>query len=332
MAWDDRCMSNTSAPIKTILGKSLGPLSPYFEEAGITEVMVTGNGQVWLERRGEMVKTDTVMGEGARILALTAIAKAVGRDLKMNTPDAIVSTSIGDLRFAGAVGVEEHGTTLCIRKHMPAEERPSLEELISREMLSQQQADKLVEMILNKKTIVFAGVTGSGKTTLLNAIASRLPPFERIGLIEDAREIAIPSENKDCYLSNAQAGITSRLLVQHALRSRYDRLILGETRGEDTFDLIRGLSAGHAGLTTLHANSAIDTLFALEMMFQMSLPAGADIPIDVTRRYISRAIHCVVYCERWYETDAQGAVRSKRAVMEIKQVTGVNGNGEYVFE
>lgn len=325
-------MAAITSPIRAIVGRSLGPLTDYFEEPGITEVMVNGNGRVWLERRGEMVKTDTVMSEDSRVVALTAIAKAVGRDLKHGTPDSIVSTSIGDLRFAGAVGVEENGTTLCVRKHMPSSERPTLEQLIDRQMLSIEEARILIDLIVKKRTIVFAGVTGSGKTTLLNALASRLPPFERVGLIEDAREVSIPSENKDCYLSNAQAGITSRLLVQHALRSRYDRLILGETRGEDTFDLIRGLSAGHAGLTTLHANSATDALYALEMMFQMSLPAGADIPIDVTRRYISRAIHCVVYCERWYEADEQGSIRSKRAVTEIKLVKGVSSNGDYDFQ
>jgi Flp pilus assembly CpaF family ATPase len=325
-------MLDNQHTINEILGTSLESLRIYFDDPGITEVMVTGDGRVWLERHGEMVRTETIMSEDNRVVALKAISKTVKRDLKEGTPHAVVSTSIGDLRFAGAVGVEVNGTTLCIRKHMPAEERPSLEQLVERKMLSEDQANHLINFIQKKKTLVFAGVTGSGKTTLLNALAKKIPPFERVGLIEDAREIAIENENKDCYLSNAQAGITSRLLVQHALRSRYDRLILGETRGEDTFDLIRGLSAGHPGLTTLHANSAKDALYALEMMFQMSLPAGADIPIQVTRRYISRAIHCVIYAERWYEIGKNGEPYSKRAVTEIKSVTGVDANGDYVLE
>ncbi len=318
--------------ILAVLGKALGPLAPYFEKPGVTEVMVTGDGRVWVEQAGEIVETETVMSEPMRVIALKAVAKQVGRDLKEGSPDAIVSTSIDNLRFAGALGVEERGTTLCIRRHMPATERPKLDQLVQRGMLTQDQAELLLNLISRKRNIVFAGVTSSGKTTLLNALAASLPPYERIGLIEDAREIAIPSKHKDCYLTNAQAGITSRLLLQHALRSRYDRLILGETRGDDTFDLIRGLSAGNAGLTTLHANSAEDTLFALEMMYQMSLPPGANIPIDVTRRYLSRVIHCVVYCERWYETDESGGARSIRAVKEIKLVNGVNANGEYVLE
>lgn len=312
----------------------LEPIKLILEDADVTEIMVTADGQVWVERFGSIENSGLSLSESARKLALINVAKAVGRDLIKDTTQAIVSTSVGGLRFAGALmPIDERGTTLCIRKHQDPERRPSLEQLVEWGMLTQIQADLLVKLIIkDKQNAVFIGPTSGGKTTLANAILGKIPSYERIGSIEDAYELAIKVPNRDSYLTNPQTGITARVLIQHAMRSRYDRLVLGESRGDDTFDLIRALSSGHNGsITTIHGSSARQGLGALEMLFQMSLPEGSSIPVETSRGYIAKCINVLIYTERQYLELEGGGFKSVRSVKEIVLVKGVE-NGEYKTE
>lgn len=312
----------------------LEPIRAILQDKDVSEIMVTADGCVWVEKFGNIENSGLELTESARKLALINVAKAVGRDLVENTDKAIVSTSVGGLRFAGALKpIDERGTTLCIRKHQDPEKRPSLEKLVAWKMLTQKQADLLVQLIIvDKKNAVFLGPTSGGKTTLANAVLGKIPPYERIGCIEDAHELAINVKNKDTYLTNPQTGITSRLLIQHAMRSRYDRLILGESRGDDTFDLIRALSSGHNGsVTTIHGSSAREGLGTLEMLYQMSVPAGANVPVETARGYIAAAINVLIYTERRYEEAPDGSFKSVRSVKEIALVKGIE-NGEYKIE
>ena len=321
--------------IQEVLTDQLSAIASYMHDPDINEIMVTADGVVWVESSGEIVDSGVVLSEGARQLALTAVATSVGRELKPNSEMAIVSASVGGMRFAGALHpIDERGTTLCIRKHLDPANRPSLEQLISWSMLSQAQSDLLLDLIIVKKrNAVFVGATSSGKTTLTNAILGKLPPHERIGIIEDAKELAPKSKNCDAMLTNEQHGITSRLLIQHALRSRYDRLIIGESRGMDTFDLIRAFNSGHNGsITTMHGNSAVDGLSTIEMLYQMSLPEGASISTDVSRKYIAASIHVLVFTERTRQAREDGSFRSVRKVQEIALVKGVDLNGNYEVE
>lgn len=320
--------------IERLLSASLSAISSLMEDRKVTEIMVTADGVVWVERSGAIENSGIVLSEGDRRIALTTVAKHVSRDLTQNTDEAIVSTSIGGLRFAGALmPVDARGTTLCIRKHLDPGERPSLEQLIEWKMLSQVQADLLVDLVIvQKKNAMFIGATSSGKTTTMNALLSKLPVYERIGLIEDAHELALKVPNKDCYLTNPQVGITSRLLIQHAMRSRYDRLVVGESRGEDTFDLIRALSSGHNGsMTSIHGSGAMAGLLTLEMLYQMSVPKGANIPVDVSRRFIAASVNLLIYTERRYEPSGGGDFKSVRSVKEIALVKGVK-DGNYEIE
>jgi pilus assembly protein CpaF len=320
--------------IEKIIKASLTSIASLMDDPKVTEIMVTADGVVWVERSGSIEDSGIVLAENDRQFALTSVAKAVNRDLRANTENAIVSTSIGGLRFAGALmPVDSRGTTLCIRKHLPPENRPSLEQLVAWQMLSPAQAGLLERLIIvEKKNAVFVGATSSGKTTTMNAILAKLPMYERIGVIEDAQELALKVPNKDCYLTNVQVGITSRVLIQHAMRSRYDRLVVGESRGEDTFDLIRALSSGHNGsITTIHGSSAREGLGTLEMLYQMSVPAGANVPVDVAKRYIAAAINLLIYTERRYEPNGAGGFKSVRCVKEIALVKGVR-NEDYEIE
>lgn len=320
--------------IESQIALYLHPIASILDDAEVSEIMVTADGCVWVEKRGNIENTGVLISEEQRRLTLINVAKAVGRDMLENTASAIVSTSVGGLRFAGALmPIDERGTTLCIRKHQDPDNRPSLEQLVQWSMLTEKQADLLVRLIIvEKKNAVFLGPTSGGKTTLANAVLAKIPSYERIGCIEDAHELAIKVPNRDCYLTNPQIGITSRLLIQHAMRSRYDRLILGESRGEDTFDLIRALSSGHNGsITTIHGSSAREGLGTLEMLYQMSVPVGASVPVETARGYIASAINLLIYTERRYEPADGSVFKSVRNVKEIALVKGIK-SGEYEIE
>lgn len=324
--------------VNKIIAQALRPIAEIMDDKSVTEIMVTADGCVWVEKKGAIERTEIVLNEPDRRIALTAVAKASGAsgsgiDLVAGTKDAVVSTAVGGLRFAGALmGVDSRGTTITIRKHLEPEERPSLPQLIEWGMLTAQQAELLYRLIIEeKKNCVFAGPTSGGKTTLANAILMGLPKNERIGLIEDAREMALRVDNKECMLASPQTGLTAKILIQHAMRSRFDRLILSETRGDDTFDLLRALSSGHNGsVTTLHASSAVGALGTLEMLFQMSLPAGVQMSPAAAQRYITSCINLIVFCERRYSVE-NGVAKSVRRVAEIVLVLGVE-NGEYKIE
>jgi len=323
--------------LERIIATNLRPIEPLMCDPLVTEIMVTGDGVVRVERRGVIEETGINLSENAREMALVAVAKSAGgkgKDLRPGTEDAVVSTSIGGLRFAGALkGVDDRGTTLTIRKHLPPESRPTLENLIAWEMLDEVTAQKLIDLIIvQRMNCIFAGPTSGGKTTLANAILMHLPSHERIGLIEDAREIALRVAHKNCYLAAPQSGLTAKVLVQQAMRERYDRLILSETRGDDTFDLLRALSSGHNGsVTTLHASSAEGALSTLELLFQMSLPPGVQIGPEQSQRYIASCINLVVYCSRSYWRDPNGEYKSQRKVTEVVIVDGAS-NGYYELE
>ncbi len=320
--------------IESTIADSLKAVSPYMSDPSVTEIMVNSNGHVWVEAHGEISDTGVILQEHDREIALRAVAATVNQDLTEGTDQAVVSMSIGGLRFAGALkGVDPIGTVLSVRKHPDPGRRPTLEQLVEGNMLTKKQADTLLDLIVNKElNAIFVGKTSSGKTTLLNAVLSKLPNHVRIGLIEDAKELALLVPNKDCYLTNADKGLTARILVQLAMRMRYDRLVIGESRGAETYDLIRAFSSGHNGsISTIHGSSAKRGLQALEMLYQMSIPQGGAVPIEAARSYIAEAIHLLVYAERRYEPNTDGSFRSVRQVKEIALIKGVK-NGEYEIE
>jgi len=328
-------MSSHSSSFEETLRYQLQSIAQLFGDPDITEIMVTGAGLVFVEKKGEMCKTDIVMDEPSRELVATAIGKLNGLDIRPSSGDAVVSASVGTHRYAAALKpINPLGTTLCIRVHRENKERPTLEHLVGWGSLPESYADALVRHVIHGgKNCLIVGVTGCGKTTLLGALLQKIPSYERIGIIEDAKELMTHHENCDSYLTNPQDGLTARVLIKHAMRSRYDRLVLGESRGDDTFDLIRALSSGHGGsLTTIHASSLDDALYTFELLYQMSLPQGSQISTEQARQSIARAIGVVVYCERTYVTDTNGVARTVRKVKDLGLVLGVDDHGHYKIE
>jgi Flp pilus assembly CpaF family ATPase len=326
--------TDQTSAILEVLNTALGPIADIMDDKSVTEVMVNADGRVWVERRGEITDSGKVMTETNRVHVLSAIAKLGGKYAKERTNSALVGASIDGYRYAGTLKpVDPRGSTMSIRKHADPSARLTMDQLVDSGSITRKWADYLVDQIIHKqRNCIFIGRTSSGKTTLANAILAQLPDTERVVTIEDAKELAVMVPNRNEYMINTAEGIAAQDLIREALRERYDRLIVGETRGFDTFDLIRGFNSGHPGsISTAHGDSCRDGLYALEMMYQMSIPPGAQIPVAVSRQYIANAIKLLVFCHRYYVTEQDGVRRSVRKVQEIVNLNGVK-DGQYDLE
>jgi pilus assembly protein CpaF len=326
-------MLNPNVALK-ILAEQLHPVRQWLDDSSVTELMINPGGHVFVEANGVINAKGALLTEGSIDMALTAIAKLVRKDSIANTASAIVNASIEDMRIAGAKSpVCPDGSFMTIRKHKDKNDRPTLDDLIHKyEALTQEQADLLVRLVIKEhKNCIIAGGTGSGKTTLLNALLSQIGVHERILTIEDSREIQLSVPNVISVLSNPDAGISARDLVKLAMRMRPDRLILGETRGDETYDLIRAFNSGHPGsVSTIHADSAVQALSALEMLFQMSLPPNASMPPDLVKKYIAESVHIIVFAARRI-VPVDGVQHVVRRIEQISLITGVQ-NEKYLLE
>lgn len=319
--------------IEQILAEQLAPVAHFLARKDVTELMINPGGHVYVEAKGTITYEGKLLTDVAIEMALSAVAKYVGQDAISGTKSALVSASIDDMRIAGAKApTSPDGSFLTIRKHQVSDDRPTLESLIEMKALTAEQAEKLIDLVIRqKKNCIVAGATGSGKTTLLNALLSKIPKSERLITIEDSREMHLSTPHVIPMLANPSNGLHARDLVQLAMRLRPDRLILGETRGHETYDLIRAFNSGHPGsVSTVHSDSAAQALDALEMLYQMSLPANASMPPDLVRRYLASSVHVVVFAGRRNVPNGD-EITVVRRIEQICLVKGVK-NGEYVLE
>lgn len=323
--------------IHTFLAREIRPLKEHLEDPEVTEIMINPGGHVFIEKAGKMLDIGKIIEDGSVKMAIRAVAKLLGRDSSPDDDTALVNASFGDYRVAGGLSsVAPDGNFMSIRKHQNKGSRPTLENLVERGALTPQQADKLIQLIIvEKKNCIIAGATGAGKTTITNAILEKLPKYERVVLIEDVQELQVPIPNVVAMLTNEHEdpnkAITARKLIKIAMRLRPDRLVLGETRGGDTFDLIRALSSGHPGsISTLHANNARDAMTALGMLYQQSIPEGASISTESMMTNIASAVNVVIFAGRRV-MEVNGEMVIKRSIEEILLVTGYK-DGEYQFK
>lgn len=319
--------------IEEVLKEQLRPVEQFLERKDVTELMINPGGHVYVEAKGTITYEGQLLSDLQIEMALSAVAKHVGQDAVAGTKSALVGASIDDMRIAGAMAPTcPVGSFLTIRKHQHAEDRPTLDRLIEMKALTVEQAEKLIELVIKqKRNCIVAGATGSGKTTLLNALLSRIPASERLVTIEDSREMQLAAPNVINLLSNPANNVTARDLVQLAMRLRPDRLILGETRGHETYDLIRAFNSGHPGsVSTVHADSATQALDALEMLYQMSLPPNATMPPELVRKYIASSVHLVVFAGRRNVPNGDD-ITVVRRIEQICIVKGVK-DGEYDLE
>ena len=292
----------------------LRPIADLIEDPTVSEIMVNGSQRVFVERDGIVLPVDNVILEERSLrVAVKNIARILGNDVSEEMP--ILDARLPDGSRVAAVlpPCSLGGTTLTIRKFQSR--FWTCEELVRVGMIAEDLVDVVLQALSNSDNILISGGTGTGKTTLLNALATLLPESDRIVLIEDTAEIHFTHPNLVRFEARrAQPelpAVTIRDLLRATLRHRPDRIVVGEVRGGEAFDLLQTLNTGHSGsLSTIHANSAE---LALARLASCVLMGGVDLPYHAIRRLISDSIDLVIHLERR---------RGLRTVSEAVRVTG----------
>jgi pilus assembly protein CpaF len=278
----------------------LGPLEPLLKDPTITEIMVNDVNNVFIERDGQIELVDVAFRDEEHLRhVIDRIVAPIGRRIDESCP--LVDARLPDGSRVNAIipPLAIQGPVLTIRRfpHDPW----TLERLVSLETVSQEMADYLKQCVRARRSVIISGGTGSGKTSTLNTLGRCIPSGERIVTIEDAAELRLGHPHLISLESRppnieGKGEVPIRTLVRNALRMRPDRIIVGEVRGAEAFDMLQAMNTGHRGsLTTLHANSPSDALVRLESMVLM---AGFDIPVSAIRRMIVGAISVIVQQDR----------------------------------
>ena len=278
-----------------------GPISELLEDKSITEIMVNGINEIYIEIDGKVMRDESVsfINEEHIIRTIQRMIQPLGRTI--DTSNSMVDARLKDGSRLNAVipPLSLNGPILTIRKFK--DELANIDDFLRSGALTPYMARFLEACVQAKLNIIISGGTGSGKTTLLNVLSSFINHDERIITIEDAAELKLKQRHVislETRLVNyeGQGEVTIRDLVINSLRMRPDRIIVGEVRGKEAFDMLQAMNTGHSGsLTTMHANSPVDALNRLETMILM---AGMEIPIKALREYIENAIDIVVHIER----------------------------------
>ena len=277
----------------------LKPIEHLILDDSISEVMVNGPDRVFIERKGFIERASGItLGERALTVAVKNIARRLGDDISETKP--ILDSRLPDGSRVAVVipPCSLGGVTLTIRKFNPR--RFGLEDLISGGTLGRSLANRLEDYVLQKRNILLSGGTGTGKTTLLTALGKFIPPDERILLIEDTAEIQLHHENLVRFEArreqNGTPAVSIRDLLKAALRHRPDRILLGEIRSGEAFDLLQLLNTGHSGtLSTIHASSARQ---GLARFTSCVLQSGIELPYRAVKTNIGDSLNVVVHIER----------------------------------
>ncbi|SEF11142.1 pilus assembly protein CpaF [Burkholderia sp. WP9] len=298
----------------------LGPIEPLLADETITDVLVNGPDQVYVERHGRLELTPYKFRDNTHVVNVAQrIAAGVGRRVDESSP--MVDARLADGSRVNVVlpPLAIHGATISIRKF--SKRNITLHRMAQQGNMSQQMANLLKLASTCRLNIIVSGGTGSGKTTLLNALSHFIGLGERTITIEDAAELQLVQPHVvslETRPENAEGlgGVAQRDLVRNALRMRPDRIILGETRGPEAFDVLQAMNTGHDGsMTTIHANTPRDGITRLESMVMM---ANGNLPLLSIRRQIASAVHLIVQIERMRD--------GMRRVTRITELVGMEGD------
>jgi pilus assembly protein CpaF len=301
-----------------ILG--LGPLQPLLEDDTITEIMVNGPKNIYVERRGKIQRVPLTFESQEHVMRIIErIVAPLGRRIDESSPYVDARLPDGSRVNAIIPPVSLVGPVLTIRKF--SKNPFTVDQLIQFGSLTAESLQFLDACVKSKINVIISGGTGSGKTTLLNVLSSFIPSDERIVTIENAAELQLRQDHVITLESRppnieGKGEITIRHLVINALRMRPDRIIIGEIRDEAALDMLQAMNTGHDGsMTTLHSNSPRDTLSRLETMTMM---AGMELPMRAIREQVSSAINLIVHQERMRD--------GSRKVVNITEVQGMEGD------
>ncbi len=297
-----------------------GPIDPFLSDPDVTEIMVNGPHQVWVEKAGRLSISDTRFVDATHLeRIIEKIVGQVGRRIDESTP--MVDARLPDGSRVNAVihPLAIGGPFLTIRKF--SADPFTSDQLVTMGAFSEQVAGFLRRCVYGRLNVIVSGGTGSGKTTLLNVLSSFIPDTDRIITVEDAAELRL---NQMHVLSlegrppniEGKGRVTIRDLVRNTLRMRPDRIVVGEVRGGEALDMLQAMNTGHDGsLTTVHSNTPRDTLSRIETMVLM---AGMDLPIRAIREQVSSAVDLVVHLNRLRD--------GTRRVTQVTEVVGMEGD------
>jgi pilus assembly protein CpaF len=298
----------------------LGPLEPFLEDDNVTDVLVNGPFDVFVERRGKLEKTSARFRDAQHLVGVAQrIAAAIGRRIDEASP--MVDARLADGSRVNIVlpPLVLNGGTISIRKF--PKQALTLDAMVRQQNLSPELAHLLQIAAHARLNILISGGTGSGKTTLLNAVSQHIDTTERIITIEDAVELKLQQphivqmETRPPNIEGA-GHIPQRELVRNALRMRPDRIIVGEVRGPEAFDMLQAMNTGHDGsMTTVHANSPRDALYRVENMVMM---ANLSLPLKAIRMQVASALNLIVHIERMRD--------GVRRVQNVAEIAGMEGD------
>ena len=300
MSSSDAPKSATPSVFEDSIATFLSPIVEYLADDSVSEVMINGPKEIFVERRGLIEKTTaTFRDEQSLIAAVRNIAQFVGRRIDEDNPVLDARLPDGSRICAVLPPCSRKGTTMSIRKFQKG--NPSFIDLINRGSITKEAARFLDVCIFLAKNTIISGGTGSGKTTLLNILGSRIPPHQRVLVIEDSSELKINTDHIVFFETKhgdeqGNGKVSIRDLIKAALRLRPDRIIVGEVRGAEALDLISAMNTGHGGsMGTAHANTPYDALVRLETLAMMG---DSNVPAAAVKRQIASAIHLVVQIKR----------------------------------
>ena len=298
----------------------LGPIESLLKDPAVTDILINTYKHVYVEKLGKLEHTNVRFKDDAHLMRIIdKIVSAVGRRIDESSPMVDARLLDGSRVNAIIPPLAVDGPIVSIRRFSvtPLE----LNDLIILKTFPPEIAEILKGIVKAKLNVLISGGTGSGKTTLLNVLSRFIPEDERIVVIEDAAELQIKQEHlvrMETRPPNIEGKgeVTQRDLVKNSLRMRPDRILVGEVRGKEAFDMLQAMNTGHEGsLTTIHANTSRDALMRLETMVAM---ANFDLPSEFLRRYVSSAIDVVIQASRL--TDGT------RKLVALEEITGMEGN------
>ena len=306
----------------SILVLFLAPVKEYLADDQVSEILINGPSQIYIERNGKLEETPARFANEAQLKAAAVnIAKSVDRQLDEMHPDLDARLPDGSRVHATIPPISRCGTILSIRKFK--KEMLTIDRLEQFGSIPHEGVLLLNAIVKLRKNTIVSGGTSSGKTSVLNALSGLIPENDRILVLEDASELQL--QQKHCVYfetrkpdKNGQGEFSIRDLVIASLRLRPDRLVIGEIRGGEALDLLQAMNTGHSGsMSTIHANSPLDVLSRMETCAILS---GANLPLTAIRMQVTSAINCVVHTMRLPD--------GSRKIVEIAEVLPLE-NGEY---
>ncbi len=298
----------------------LGPLEPLLKDDSVSDILINGPQQIFVERGGKLSLTDITFKDERHLLRIIdKIVSAVGRRVDESNPYVDARLSDGSRFNAMVPPIAVDGSLVSIRKFK--KDKLGIDDLVRFGAFTEEMAAYLQAAVATRLNVIVSGGTGSGKTTTLNALSSFIDNSERILTIEDTAELQLQQTHVGRMESRppnveGKGEVSPRDCLKNALRMRPDRIIVGETRGEEVIDMLQAMNTGHDGsMTTIHANSARDGVSRLENMIAM---AGIEMPIKAVRSQISSAVNLIVQASRLQD--------GSRRMTSITEITGMEGD------